>query len=403
MIMNLQRVFPTGKLRNLCLLVGWCGCMALPVSTLGAAPKSLSAHVLEVEYDDDDTVYEEADVSPMFPGGTMMLMNWLNDNVAYPDGAKTKDKVSCIEVSCIVDESGRLLSSRIKHGTDSILASEALRVVARMPRWSPALKDGKPVKKEIILPIHFIRPSKNEGTGAAISDTTALVYAAEFSEGGLMAGIDWLTAHVNYPDELKKAGIGGVVHVAFVVDEKGRVQVPGILHGVHPLLDAEVLRLVKRMPKWLPAMRDNKPVASRCVSSVHFLTGKASSADGESPKVIIVDESECPHFPGGWQAMQEWLGHHVNYPAEAKAKGIEGAVIIDFYVDGEGNIIAPKVTARVHPLLDAEAMRVVRQMPKWIPGNSDKVQGGLQRGYLIVEFPCIEKPKLDNLRIKDFE
>lgn len=108
--------------------------------------------------------------------------------------------------------------------------------------------------------------------------------------------------------------------------------------------------------------------------------GEAKTKSGNGVKVIsetekgkILDIAEVmPQFPGGPAAMMKYLNEHVNYPAEAHAKGIQGRVVVTFIVNADGSISNATVVRSVDPLLDQEALQVVTEMPKWNPG----MQGG---------------------------
>ena len=76
-----------------------------------------------------------------------------------------------------------------------------------------------------------------------------------------------------------------------------------------------------------------------------------------------------PEFPGGQLALMEWIKQNMVYPQEAKAKGIEGRVIVKFTVEEDGTITNGKILRGVDPLLDNEALRLVSIMPKWSPGR----------------------------------
>ena len=78
-----------------------------------------------------------------------------------------------------------------------------------------------------------------------------------------------------------------------------------------------------------------------------------------------------PSFPGGQQALLDFLRQNVNYPEQAKKDSIEGRVVVGFVIDTDGSITDPKIVRSVHPLLDAEALRVVKLMPKWEPGSEN--------------------------------
>ena len=78
---------------------------------------------------------------------------------------------------------------------------------------------------------------------------------------------------------------------------------------------------------------------------------------------------QMPEFPGGMGECMKFLGQNIKYPAEAIEKGIQGRVIVQMIVERDGSITNTKVVRGVDPLLDAEALRVVNQSPKWIPGK----------------------------------
>nr|WP_279191869.1 TonB family protein [Bacteroides intestinalis] len=77
---------------------------------------------------------------------------------------------------------------------------------------------------------------------------------------------------------------------------------------------------------------------------------------------------EMPEFPGGVDAMMEYLQKELRYPESAKEKGIQGRVTVQFIIDKEGNVTGSKVTRSVDKDMDTEAIRLVKAMPKWKPG-----------------------------------
>jgi len=76
-------------------------------------------------------------------------------------------------------------------------------------------------------------------------------------------------------------------------------------------------------------------------------------------------------YPGGEDALIKYLVKNIKYPEKARKKGIEGTVYIKFLVNKNGDIENLKVAKSVDLFLDTEAMRVVAQMGKWIPGEID--------------------------------
>ena len=77
---------------------------------------------------------------------------------------------------------------------------------------------------------------------------------------------------------------------------------------------------------------------------------------------------QMPSFPGGMKAMMDYLKENTEYPAKAVKKKIQGRVIVQFTVDEKGRLSDIKVVKSVEPSLDAEAVRVVKSMPRWKPG-----------------------------------
>ena len=90
----------------------------------------------------------------------------------------------------------------------------------------------------------------------------------------------------------------------------------------------------------------------------------------EENKVFDIVE-QMPSFPGGPAQLMKWLAEHVQYPAVALKTGVQGRVIIRFIVEGDGSITDANVVRSVDSLLDKEAVRVVSNMPKWIPGKQN--------------------------------
>ena len=84
-------------------------------------------------------------------------------------------------------------------------------------------------------------------------------------------------------------------------------------------------------------------------------------------KVFDVVEN-MPEFNGGAGALMQYLSHNIHYPEESD---VQGRVIVSFVVDKDGSISNAKVVKSLHPSFDAEALRIINNMPKWIPGTQN--------------------------------
>ena len=102
-----------------------------------------------------------------------------------------------------------------------------------------------------------------------------------------------------------------------------------------------------------------------------------------------------PDFPGGVQALMDYLSKNVRYPAEAHAIGAQGRVIVSFTVKKDGSIADTKVERSVNPYLDKEAMRVIAAMPKWQPGKQrgEAVNVKFDSSPLLSDYPIPPPPK----------
>ena len=87
-------------------------------------------------------------------------------------------------------------------------------------------------------------------------------------------------------------------------------------------------------------------------------------------KVYDVVE-QMPSFPGGPAAMIEFIGRTIVYPVSALKQNLQGRVIVSFIVERDGSLSNAKVVKSVAPDMDKEALRVVKKMPRWIPGQQN--------------------------------
>lgn len=80
---------------------------------------------------------------------------------------------------------------------------------------------------------------------------------------------------------------------------------------------------------------------------------------------------QLPEFPGGAVALMKWLTKNLRYPPYARQQKLQGRVVTQFIVNADGSLSDLKVVQPVDPSLDREALRVLRMMPAWKPGQQD--------------------------------
>jgi len=98
---------------------------------------------------------------------------------------------------------------------------------------------------------------------------------------------------------------------------------------------------------------------------LQVLENSPEEASGEVYGIV----EEMPQFPGGEIALCKYIANSIKYPVVAQKTGIQGKVYVSFIVDRDGGVTDVKVLQSVDPLLDREALRVVRSLPRWKPGK----------------------------------
>jgi TonB family protein len=180
----------------------------------------------------------------------------------------------------------------------------------------------------------------------------------------------WVAEHVKYPEEAKNKGIQGTVVASLVVNSEGEVTNIKIVRGVHPLLDAETIRVLESSPKWeCPGISKGKKV------SVHYNFPLKFGLRGKVDDTKEVKQSTDPKDLGlepaifangkGEEAFQVWVMKHVTYPDEARKEKVAGTVIASLTVTEDGSISDIKILRGVSPSLDKEVIRVLKSSPKW--------------------------------------
>jgi TonB family protein len=184
--------------------------------------------------------------------------------------------------------------------------------------------------------------------------------------GGTLELQKWIAMNIRYPIEACKRGIEGRVFVACVINKEGEIERVRIIRSVDPLLDAEAVRVISGMPVWKPGRRNGQLTKVSYTFPINFQLAGNLAVD-TSEIYVIVDE--MPEFPGGMLECQKWIAMNIKYPLRAMQNGITGRVFITFVINKEGKVENVEVVRSVSPGLDAEAVKVIRNMPTWKPGR----------------------------------
>ncbi len=169
----------------------------------------------------------------------------------------------------------------------------------------------------------------------------------------------------------------GYVYVRFRVSRIGRIRDARVTRSSHRSLEKEALRIVDRFPLWHPARRNGRAIDTWHTCKLHFtfkrdITTRPSIRPPHRPGRLerrVMDFTETmPSFPGGNLELTKYIRRHVQYPYIARSRRIEGRVYVRFIVNEYGRVTSPTIIRGIHSSLNAEALRIVRDMPRWTPG-----------------------------------
>lgn len=105
------------------------------------------------------------------------------------------------------------------------------------------------------------------------------------------------------------------------------------------------------------------------ISSSQLIDNETTLNDNEI--FVVIDEQA--EFPGGLPALMKWLSQQIRYPEAAQQNDIQGRVVVRFVVEKDGSIGQVTIVKGINKDLDSEAIRVVKNMPKWHPGKNNGI------------------------------
>jgi TonB family protein len=189
-----------------------------------------------------------------------------------------------------------------------------------------------------------------------------------FQGGNFTSFNDWVISQIKYPSEATSGGIHGRVIVTYSVEVDGSISKVGLMGKPDPLLGEAVIKTVQASPKWEPP---KNPEAKDPFSSI--INIKFELPDKVFKDDAYISAEKMPQYPGGVVELSTFIKTNTKYPEAAKPEKVDGTVIVRFIVNKNGDAEDPVILKSVHPLLDAEALRVVNLLKGFSPGS----QGGM--------------------------
>ncbi len=206
------------------------------------------SETLHYSKDSDCTITEFANSSSKnkaLEGKIAIALNkYINDNFHLPPRTLIKSEFFDLDMNFTVNTQGRISCIEIINSFDSDLDAEIIRILKQF-------KSNEKIKD----PIHMSFTFSNEEDAFVIVEVMP-----EFQGGDLNKFRQYVARELIYPERAAKEKIQGRVFVQFCVDSRGQVCNVKIVRSVHPLLDAEAVRVIKNSPLWKPGTQRGKPV-----------------------------------------------------------------------------------------------------------------------------------------------
>ena len=109
----------------------------------------------EVIFDSLSNAYISVEQMPMFPVGEKALMDFIKENLKYPEQAQKLGIQGFVIVQFLIDTTGKIINPKVVRGIGGGCDEEAIRIVKLMPAWTPGYHNGEPVPVKFSLPIRF--------------------------------------------------------------------------------------------------------------------------------------------------------------------------------------------------------------------------------------------------------
>jgi TonB family protein len=327
-----------------------------------------------------DSSYSNVDKLPQFKGGQEAISQYINTNLVYPTMALDLDIEGTVMVEFVIRKDGIIDEVHAVESPHPILSAEAEKIIRNMPAWIPGEKDGRVVNVKYQVPVtfrlkrDFIADKKKSRSKKPLTDVGTetnyrTVDKMPVFPGGTNALKQYFSDNLNYPLSAIERNIQGTVMVEFLVNKSGFISDVKTLSAPDSVLAMEAKRVIYHMPKWKPGEIDGKAVNTYYKLPVVFRLKEMADPPNVFPDSIEAIATP-PSFPGGIEALAAYLSNAVLYPLVAIDENIQGTVMVAFTVNADGSIDNVTALNQLNGGCTEEAIRVVKEMPHWIPAEN---------------------------------
>lgn len=251
----------------------------------------------------EDAVFK-VDNMPLFSGtetqeeSLSALMSFLGKEIRYPQVAQEQGIEGTTVVEFVVNKDGTVSDIKLLRDVGSGLGEESVRVISRMPNWTPGSHEGELRRVALRVPIKFRLSEETKKQAAAAKkeaaddvfmkvDQMPLFAGTENQDESFKAIMSFVKENLHYPAVAKKQGIEGTTVVQFVIDTDGAVTDVVLLRDVGGGLGEESIRVIRSMPDWVPGRQKGELRKVMLRLPISFKLPADKPATGESDAIDL--------------------------------------------------------------------------------------------------------------------
>lgn len=195
--------------------------------------------------------------------------------------------------------------------------------------------------------------------------------------GGMISYQKWLDKTIKIPESEKHDKANSEALLEFVVEPNGELSHIQVSSKLGAATEVAIRKAVAGSARWRSAIINGRPVRAR-----HQMRIKLHPDSSSAEAIVFSDSAEVTaEPPGGHAAFRQWIGSNYRYPHEAVEHSVNGTLKLRFIVEKDGSITQVEVLNDLRYDTGEEAIRVMKQSPKWKPAL---ITGKPVRSYFIL-------------------
>ncbi|MEA3451125.1 MAG: energy transducer TonB [Bacteroidota bacterium] len=190
---------------------------------------------------------------------------------------------------------------------------------------------------------------------------------------------EFISENIDFPPLLFKKNKIDTVLFLVQISKNGNVDEITTIISTNSILEKMTLEMIESLPNFHPAFKNDSSIESTLIfefnsflldtNVIHCEIGNLETTMLNIFLYSNGNKESFPVFPGGQYALHKFLSDNLEYPDEAMCYGFEGKVLIRFNVSETGKVRQINVLRSVAPVLDNEAIRVVKMLPYFTPAS----------------------------------